>query len=115
MGRKRTLGCPIGEFVLEFEYQRLERLGRAFRKLAPSMVEKVSPVIKRVRVDRMIPEAASALDCGPEIVRNAAMKFHPRALSANSTGAHIAMTPLTGELPESLLYAVCENQEGHRR
>ena len=45
---------------------------------------------KSVRVNWMIPQAASALDRGREIVRNGAMKFHSRVLSANSTGAHIA-------------------------
>jgi hypothetical protein len=52
------------------------------------MVEQVSPVPKGIRVNRLIPQAASALDRGPEIVPNAAMEFHPKALSSISTDAH---------------------------
>jgi hypothetical protein len=38
-----------------------------------SMGEKVYPVIKGICMNRMAPQAASALDSGCEIARNAAM------------------------------------------
>lgn len=76
----RRLDCTIGEFVFEFQNQRLQGLRRAILEFATSVVDKVSPVTTGVLVDWMAFKSASALDGRREVVCNAAMEFHPAHL-----------------------------------
>lgn len=58
---RRTLGCSLCDFFFEFEDERQERFSRVSRQLPSGVMEKVCPVSKGVRMNRMAPQAPSTL------------------------------------------------------
>ena len=59
LGRKQTLGSPLGHLLFEFKNQGRDGLGWASGQFPSSVVEKIYPVIKRVGMNWMAPQSAS--------------------------------------------------------